>query len=298
VSRFVLEPRGPFSLEGSRRSLEGFGPAAHAPALQPGHLHLALVPDGAATAGGACVRWEDDALVLETFGAADPAATQAQVERMLSLDVDAGGFAAVGARDPVVGALQARYEGLRPVGFPSPFEAGAFFLLSHRVRMGQAAAIKARLRDELGERVDVHGDDRAAFPAPARIAALERFAGVSEVKLERLRVLARAALEGRLDGARLRAMAPEQASAELRELPGVGPFTADGIVVRGAGAPDHVPLAEPRLARAVALAYDLDAPPGPERLGPLAEGWRPFRSWVAVLLRMQLEDERRAGRPA
>jgi DNA-3-methyladenine glycosylase II len=298
VSRFVLEPRGPFSLERSRRSLEGFGPAAHAPAPEPDHLHLAVVPDGAATAGGACVRCDGDALVLETFGAADPRATRVQVERMLSLDVDASGFDAVGARDPVVGGLRARYDGLRPVGFPSPFEAGVFFLLSHRVRMGQAAAVKARLRDELGERVDVHGDERAAFPAPARIAALESFAGVPEAKLERLRALARAALEGRLDGARLRAMAPEEATAELRELPGVGPFTADGIVVRGAGAPDHVPLAEPRLARAVALAYDLEAPAGPDQLGALAEGWRPFRSWVAVMLRVQLEDERRGGRAA
>ena len=130
------------------------------------------MPDGGETAGGACVRREGDALVLGTFGAADPAATRAQVERMLSLDVDATGFAAVGARDPVGGALRARYDGLRPMGFPSRFEVGALFLLSHRLLM-KAAAIKARLRDELGERVDVHGDERAAFSSPTRIAALE-----------------------------------------------------------------------------------------------------------------------------
>jgi DNA-3-methyladenine glycosylase II len=182
---------------------------------------------------------------------------------------------------------------MRPVSFLSPFEAGVWFLLAQRIRMRQAAALKARLRDALGERVDVHGDERVAFPAPARIAALDAFAGIPDVKLERVRGLAAAALEGRLDGARLRALAPERAAAELRELPGVGPFTADGIVIRGAGAPDHLALGEPRLGQAVARAYGLDAAPGPKRIAELAEGWRPFRSWVAVLLRTMLEDERR-----
>jgi len=276
----LLEPRGPFSLEYAARALERFAPAAHAEPPDPGHLHLAFVPDGSPAAAGACVRHEDGDLVLESFGAPDPAATREQVERVLSLDVDATAFAVVGRRDTVVGALQARYPGMRPVSFLSPFEAGVWFLLAQRIRMRQAAALKARLRDALGERVDVHGDERVAFPAPARIAALDAFAGIPDVKLERVRALAAAALEGRL---------------ELRELPGVGPFTADGIVIRGAGAPDHLALGEPRLGQAVALAYRLDAAPGPERIAELAEGWRPFRSWVAVLLRTMLEDERRTA---
>jgi DNA-3-methyladenine glycosylase II len=294
----VLEPRGPFSLAHAARFLEGFAPAAHAAAPDPGHLHLAFVPDGTRAAGGACVRHDGETLVLEAFGAADPDAVRNQVERILSLDVDASGFAAVGARDPVVGGLQARYPGLRPVNFLSPFEAGAWFLLGHRVRMAQAARMKAQLRDALGERVDVHGDERVAFPAPERIAGLEHFAGVPDVKLERLRALAGAALDGRLDGARLRAMPSERAAEELLELPGVGPFTADGIVLRGAGAPDHLTLAEPRLGQAVALAYGLDDPPDATRLRALSDGWRPFRAWVTVLLRIRLEDERREAAAA
>ena len=46
-----------------------------------------------------------------------------QVTRILSLDVDGTGFPEVGRRDPVVGGLQARWPGLRPVGFYSPYEA-------------------------------------------------------------------------------------------------------------------------------------------------------------------------------
>lgn len=60
----------------------------------------------------------------EVFGDADPATVADQVARVLSLDVDGTGFPAVGRRDPVVGRLQRRYPGLRPVTFWSPYEAG------------------------------------------------------------------------------------------------------------------------------------------------------------------------------
>ena len=151
-------------------------------------------------------------------------------------------------------------------------------------------AIKLRLRDELGEVVAVDGDERRAFPAPDRIAALEWFAGVPERKWANVRALAHAALEGRLDGERLRSLPPEEAVADLQELPGVGPFTAQGIVLRGAGAPDLFAPDEPRIAKAAALAYDLPAEPSRDELGQLAETWRPFRSWVQMLLRIALAE--------
>ena len=56
--------------------------------------------------------------------------------------------------------------------------------------------------------------------------------------------------------------------------------------------PDSVPLHEPRLARAVALAYDLPQPPASEQLQQISQAWRPYRTWVTVLLRTYLEDHR------
>jgi NADPH:quinone reductase-like Zn-dependent oxidoreductase len=66
-------------------------------------------------------------------------------------------------------------------------------------------------------------------------------------KLERLRALGAAAAAGELDAARLRAMESEEALDALRSLPGVGPFSAGLILVRGANHPDAFPAAEPRL---------------------------------------------------
>ena len=62
-------------------------------------------------------------------------------------------------------------------------------------------------------------------------------------------------------------------------------------MLRGAGDPDAVPGQEPRLARAVALAYGLPGPATPEQVQKISQSWRPYRTWVTLLLRTQLEYE-------
>jgi len=210
--------------------------------------------------------------------------------------VDGSGFPAVGERDPVVGEIQRKYPGLRPVGFWSPYEAAAWTIIGHRIRITQAAAVKARMAERLGEPVSFGDRVVHAFPSPQRLldlglAELDTFPGLAGRKPEWLRALARAALDGQLDAARLRAMPAAEALADLKKLPGIGDFSAGLTLLRGAGAPDAVPVSEPRLARAVALAYGLPGPAAPEQIVAISENWRPYRTWVTLLLRTQLEYE-------
>jgi len=133
-----------------------------------------------------------------------------------------------------------------------------------------------------------------------RTAAPRRFKRRLRAARPQLRSVAIAALEGRLDASRLRALPPEQALAELRQLPGIGDFSAELILLRGAAAPDELPRHEPRLARAVALAYNLPGPPSAQELQHISGNWRPYRTWATVLLRTFLEDQTHeiAGQPA
>lgn len=225
----------------------------------------------------------------ETFGAGAPDWVRSQVDRILSLDVDGSGFPEVGRRDPTIGGLQRRFSGLRPVLFMSPYEAGAWALIANRLRIVQAARIKARMAEQLGPPVDIHGDLRHAFPAPQRLVDLAGFEGLSGRKVERLRELASATAGGALAASRLRALEPEAALAQLRKLPGIGPFSAELILLRGAGEPDRLPAAEPRLRRAAGLAYGLDGEASQDELERRSDAWRPYRTWVAVLLRAFLE---------
>ncbi len=290
---FTITPKGPFSLAESRTFLEGFTPAAYKGAGQSDHLHLAFVVDGTEQAAGVCLREEDGVVVGEVYGEhdVDTQAIQRQVERILSLDVDGSRFLEVSERDHVVGRLQARYPGRRPVCFYSPYEAAAWALISQRIRIVQAARIKARMAEEQGEAVNIHGTMQPAFPGPARLRQLEHFPGLNERKIMYLQGIAEATMEGKLEAGRLRSLPVEQALEELRQLSGIGQFSSEFILLRGAGEPDLPPRHESRLGRAIALAYDLKSEPTAEEMQTITDNWRPFRTWITFLMRNMLEDE-------
>ena len=282
---------GPFSLERSIRFLEGFPPARYRGTATEGVLRLAFPVEGGGGTVGVSVRQPAPDLVTAEAAGAPPGRWTAQVARILSLDVDGAGYAAVLAGDDVVAAVAARSPGLRPVCFWSPYEAACYAVLSQRTSMAQSAAVKDRIAREHGEVCSVAGVDVPAFPAPARLRAVAGDLPVPEPKRGRLRAVAEAALDGILDGDRLRAVPVDEALATVRAIPGIGPFSAELVVVRGAGAPDVFPAHEGRLLAAVRELYGVpDA--CDQRLGEIAAAWAPFRSWVSVLIRSD------RGRPA
>lgn len=293
MNTFTLTPSGPFSLSASVRFLEGFAPARYRGSAdgegsgQP--LRLAFPVEGDWRTAGVAVTQRDDGAVVVASDEPGPPGLREQLARILSLDIDARGFATIAERDPVVARLVEQYRGLRPVCFHSPYEAACWAVIGHRIRIVQAAGIKERIARDHGERRLVDGVELFAFPGPkALLAALDDI-DLPPVKVERLRGIAAAALDGRLDAARLRGMAEPDAQAELQRLDGVGPFSSELIFVRGAGAPDVFPAAERRLRESMVELYGLtDA--SPQRLGEIAARWSPYRSWVAVLIRTYRED--------
>ncbi len=138
---------------------------------------------------------------------------------------------------------------------------------------------------ELGHEVDVHGHRLWVFPEPQRLAELKSFRGLFGRKVEYLNGLGEAALAGRLDTDRLRALSETQALAELKKLAGIGDFGAQLIRLRALSALDELPASEKRLLEALRTAYGLAREPDIHTLEDLAEAWRPYRMWVCVCLR-------------
>jgi DNA-3-methyladenine glycosylase II len=266
--------------------LEGFTPAAM-PVEAPDRLRLAFCLEGTWQPVQVDLR-ADSGRVHGTFkGEADADDVLANVARILSLDVDGSDFMAVGQRDPVVKTLQDRYPGLRPVGFWSAYEAAAWAVLSQRIRMQQAAGLKRLISERLGHRFD---DGSSAFPAPARLLSLDNLTPIPAIKVGRLRSIAHAAADGTILSSALRAVEPDTALDTLRRLPGIGPFSAELILVRGAMTPDVFPSAEGRLHDSMRGAYNRPDASVAE-LAEIAAGWRPFRTWVSVLFRTAREDQ-------
>jgi DNA-3-methyladenine glycosylase II len=287
-----LQVSGSFDLAASTAFLEGFAPASRPDAAErPGELRLAFPAAPSWRPVGILVRQDGPGGPVRVSVSGHPSDMDGAIRhaaRILSLDVDGAGFADVGRRDPVVGELQRRYPGLRPVAFHSPYEAACWTIIGHRIRIVQAAAIKDRLARRLGTMVDVAGVELPAFPDPATLAALDAVPLVNEVKSKRIKAVAEAALAGELDPDELRALPMDEALARLRRIPGIGPFSAELTLLRGAAHPDGFPTAERRLHEEVAAAYGTGDPDEQTRI---AENWRPYRTWVALLFRTRREAE-------
>ena len=69
---------------------------------------------------------------------------------------------------------------------------------------------------------------------------------------------------------------------ELQRLPGIGPFYSSLILVRACGLTD-VLATEPQVLRHLDAAYG--RPVDAAELERIAESWRPWRTWVLVMLR-------------
>ncbi len=269
-----------FSLAAAADFYAGFQPMGGAATRDARTLSLAFLLDGTFSPVAVTLAQEGRELRAAVTGAVDESVLRIQLSRMLGLDVDGAAWAEVGVRDPVVGGLQRAFPGFFTAAFPSPYEAGLSALLSHRSSIAQASAIRRRLAAAHGESVG----GISVVPAPRVVLALSSFSTVPKEKWERIRAFARAAGEGRLEAERLRALPAEFALAQLQALPGVGPWTAAHVWMRGAAPRDALPVHEERVLRGFSLAYGVDAAEFAKR----AEAWRPFRMWVGVLLSRNL----------
>jgi len=162
----------------------------------------------------------------------------------------------------------------------------AWAIISARRYRAQAAAIRTRICAAAGATLTVAGEAVPAFPLPADLLAADTLPGIGPGRVAWLHAVARAALDGQLDPARLTAMEPGEALRDLRRLPGIGPSYATLVLLRATGVTDVLTFTEPRLPGYVAHFYGTGpAPATPEELERVAENWRPFRTWAAVLIR-------------
>jgi DNA-3-methyladenine glycosylase II len=284
---FEVGYTGPFSLAASIRFLEGFTPAGYE-SSSPRHLDLAFCAGPLWHPVGVRVAERAGKVSGSFVGDAGPETVASNLTRILSLDVDARAFPNVGRRDDVVAGLQAKYPGLRPVCFWTPYEAACWAVIGNRIRMTQAAAVKAKMAQQLGCAIVLGGATLFAFPSPQRLVDLESFPGLSGRKPEWLRGIARAALDGKLDPEALRELPRSEAIDQLKELGGIGDFSAELILLRGAGDPDWAPRHEPRLISAMKSAYGRTHFDDDEFV-VITSGWAPYRTWVSLLLRVNLE---------
>jgi AraC family transcriptional regulator of adaptative response / DNA-3-methyladenine glycosylase II len=204
---------------------------------------------------------------LHVTGAA-PEAEAGRVRALFDLDADVEAMGAHLARDPLLAPLVASRPGLRVPGGWDGFE------VAMRAVLGQQISVAAARR-LLGSLVRLCGGP--GFPTAERVQAADLAAlGMPGARRATLKAVASAAL----DDPRLftRKDSVEATVARLREIRGVGEWTAQYIALRAAREPDAFPAGDLGLLRGA--AGQGRRPTVPELLAR-AEGWRPHRAYAA-----------------
>jgi DNA-3-methyladenine glycosylase II len=209
--------------------------------------------------------------------AATLARVRQTVRRLLGLDVDPGPFQRLAVTDPTLRPTALALRGLRPPRFVDLFETFVNVVPFQQVSLEAGVAIVGRLIEHLGQPHDCAGRRFHAFPTVrvvtrAPLQAL-RECGLSARKADTLQRLGRAIESGELAEERIAGMTTRDALRTLVQLPGIGPWSAGLVLLRGLGRLDVFPPGDVGAARGLSALLELEPgvalSRGVERFGKL-----------------------------
>lgn len=229
-------------------------------ALPGGHGIANATP----TAGG--VR-----LVLVLADEGDVDAALHRVHRLLDLAADVAAIDAALAADQVLAPLVTATPGLRVAGSVDPFETAVRAVIGQQISVAGARTVAGRIVASAGERLSIDGGPVThLFPTAQALAAIDP--ALLPMPMSRRRTIVDLAARVADGGILLDGGADRDAvTTQLLAVPGIGPWTAGYVRMRGLGDPD------------VFLPTDLGVKIGLRRLGvdaDRADRWRPWRSYA------------------
>jgi len=205
----------------------------------------------------------------------------ARARRVFDVGADIETIGAHLSRDPLLAPLVAQRPGLRAPGGWDGFELALRAILGQQITVAAARRLAGDLVAQFGAPVPAayraHPALSHVFPTPERIAA----ADLSGLKMPGARKAALTALaEAAVADPRL--FRPfgtvEEAVARLRQIRGIGEWTAHYIALRALREPDAFPASDIGLLRGAAIN---GTRPTPADLLDRAEPWRPWRAYAA-----------------
>jgi DNA-3-methyladenine glycosylase II len=137
------------------------------------------------------------------------------------------------------------------------------------------------------------------FPTASQILATKkskiRSVGLSGMKVEYLKDLARNVESGRLNIRSLAKMSDKGVIEHLTQVKGIGRWTAEMFLIFSLGRPDVLPVHDLGLRKGVQMAFSLSELPKPKQVEELGERWRPYRSIATWYLWKSLQKFDKIG---
>jgi AraC family transcriptional regulator of adaptative response / DNA-3-methyladenine glycosylase II len=206
-------------------------------------------------------------------------AVSARVRRLFDLDAEpetiASQLASAG-----FGPIQGEARGLRVPGAADTFELAIRAILGQQVSVKGASTLMSRLTEAFGTPMQTDHPQLTRLAATAERIAQATPSVIAKIGLPLARATTIHTVSSRVADGSLN-IEPEAdvraLTRQLLDLPGIGPWTAEYIVMRAVHWPDAFPASDLVLRRS---AGDLS----PAKLLRAAEQWRPWRAYAAMHL--------------
>lgn len=236
------------------------------------------------------VEW---AVARDTWGHCEfetrvPALVESFVRRLLSLDLDLGPFYKSLKKDKFLSAILSNAHGLRPTLTPCVFDSAVLGVLSQQITLSFGVNLYERVSEIYSESLEAGGEIWRFGPDPSRLAsASEKKLRELQISQNKARTLIRLAQEiefGDLNLESLKNHSYDMAIDRLTQVKGIGPWTANYILMRGVGHSDGFPLGDIGLQKALQNLLSLEKRPGNSQMTQIAETFRPYRSLFTLYL--------------
>jgi AraC family transcriptional regulator, regulatory protein of adaptative response / DNA-3-methyladenine glycosylase II len=206
-----------------------------------------------------------------------------RVRRVFDLDADLETISNHLAKDPLLSPLLTARPGLRVTGGWDGFELAIRAILGQQITVTAARQLASALVELCGQPIPqsaqtVAGLNRT-FPTPERVLAADL--SLLGMPASRKRALLSLAEAARCDPFLFQPLDTiENTVMRLRQIRGIGEWTAHYIALRGLRQADAFPASDVGLLRAIAKLSGVMGPT-PDHLISFAEPWRPWRAYAA-----------------
>ena len=190
--------------------------------------------------------------------------------------------------DDPMAEFTGRFRGLGIPQAASPFEGLVLSILGQQISNEVARVLRDLLVDTLGESMSVDGVAYRTFPSPAALseAGIEalREIKLSARKAEYISDIAASVDSGALDLDALADLPDESIVEGLVKLRGVGPWTANWLLIRAYDRPDGFPHGDLAVQRSLGALYNGGSRLTAQDALKFSDRWRPYRSYYVTYM--------------
>ncbi|WHY68416.1 DNA-3-methyladenine glycosylase [Neobacillus sp. SuZ13] len=211
------------------------------------------------------------------------------IREWFDLDNDLTPFYQMANADPLLKLPVENFWGLRLIGIPDLFEALCWGVLGQQINLNFAYSLKKQFVEKFGESMEWEEKKYWIFPTYKRIAKLTPI-DLADIKMtvkksEYIIGIAQLMASGELSKKKLREIGDfKDVEKNLIKIRGIGPWTANYVLMRCLRFPNAFPIDDVGLINAIKTVLTMDRKPSKDEILKLSIPWRNWESYATFYL--------------